>query len=50
MDERKTDVKPTKKPYAKPRLECFGDIRQLTRSVSSMSKNTDNATKGVSKT
>ena len=48
-NERMGDLKPkaegsVKKPYREPKLVVYGDVRTMTRTVSSTSPNSDGAT------
>jgi hypothetical protein len=52
MTANSTDFKhiePAKKPYVAPRLEVYGDIREVTASVGMMT-NADGAAHGMTKT
>ena len=52
MTANSTDFKrdePAKKPYVAPRLEVYGDIREVTAS-SGMRASIDGATHGMTKT
>ena len=43
-------VGPAKKPYERPRLEVYGDIREVTDSVGMRSDSGDGAAHGNTKT